>query len=201
MKRGNPVLTCACVRVSSAGCGLAGSPPGPSSCRCSSPCPERQREKGRERELTRCWHFTTSLAAVRPGGGNKMWVSELEKAVRKPVAHERLTLRRALVISCLIQRPLPLRAGDRRVYALLFFLMKRCREFTTIFYLVQPSAHLRVACHDGVVAVIIQWGCGGVQGAGPVSVAADPVVLAPLGDLLAIFEPVDLGHATRQIKQ
>lgn len=40
-----------------------------------------------------------------------------------------------------------------------------------------------------------------MQGAGPVSVAADPVVLAPLGDLLAIFEPVDLGHATRQIKQ
>lgn len=83
-------------------------------------------------------------------------MSELEKAVRKPVARERLTLRRALVISCLIQRPLPLPAGDRGVCALLFFLMKRCSEFTIIFYLVQPSAHLRVACHDGVVAVIIQ---------------------------------------------
>ncbi len=52
--------------------------------------------------------------------------------------------------------------------------------------------HLRVASHDGVVAVIIQRGCSCVQGAGAVSITADPVVFAPLGDLLAIFEPVHL---------
>lgn len=31
-----------------------------------------------------------------------------------------------------------------------------------------------------------------MQGAGSVHVAADPVVFAPLGDLLAVLEPVDL---------
>lgn len=39
-------------------------------------------------------------------------VLELENDVGKPVEHELLTLMRALVISCLIQRPLPLQAGD-----------------------------------------------------------------------------------------
>lgn len=34
------------------------------------------------------------------------------EAVRKPVAHEHLTLMRALVISCLIQCPFPLWARD-----------------------------------------------------------------------------------------
>lgn len=55
-----------------------------------------------------------------------------------------------------------------------------------------PSAHLRVARHDGVVAIIIQRGSSRVQGAGSIWLAADPVVLAPLGDLLSIFKPVDL---------
>lgn len=74
-------LTCACVQVLSAGCDLAGSPPGPSSCQCSSPCPERGREgtyeviKRQERQ-------------VRLRGGNEMWVLELEKTVRGPVRHK-----------------------------------------------------------------------------------------------------------------
>lgn len=54
------------------------------------------------------------------------------------------------------------------------------------------TSHLGVSRHDGVVAVVVQRGGGGVQRAGPVGLAADPVVLAPLGDLLAVFEPVDL---------
>lgn len=61
-----------------------------------------------------------------------------------------------------------------------------------------PSAHLRVACHDGVVAVIIQRGCSCVKGAGAIGFTADPVVLASLRDLLAIFEPVDLLRKTRK---
>lgn len=35
-----------------------------------------------------------------------------------------------------------------------------------------------------------------MQGTGPVGVPADPVVLAPLGDLFAVLEPVNLGHET-----
>lgn len=79
------------------------------------------------------------------------------------------------------------------------FSMKRCTEISITFYVffyfsraLHPSAHLRVARHDGVVAVVIERGCSGVQRAGSISVTADPVVLAPLGDLLAIFKPVDL---------
>lgn len=42
-----PSVTCACVPARSACCGHAGSRPGPSSCRCSSPCPEiGGRQKG-----------------------------------------------------------------------------------------------------------------------------------------------------------
>lgn len=54
------------------------------------------------------------------------------------------------------------------------------------------SAHLGVARHDGVVAIVVQRSRHRVQRAGAVSVSADPVVLAPLGDLLAVLEPVDL---------
>lgn len=60
-----------------------------------------------------------------------------------------------------------------------------------VFYL---TAHLGVSCHDGVVAVIVERGRRCVQGAGPIGLSADPVVLAPLGDLLAVFEPVDLQY-------
>lgn len=102
------------------------------------------------------------------------------------VAYERLTLIMASVISCLTQHPLPLQTGDSP--ACLFFWMKSWR------------AHLRVARHDGVVAIIIQRGRDRVQGAGSVSVAADPVVLAALGDLFAIFEPVDLPHKTANLR-
>lgn len=94
----------------------------------------------------------------------------------QPVAHVRLTLIRALVTSCLIQHPLP-----PRFFPSMFFFLHRC-------------AHHGVSGHDGVVAVVVQRGRHGVQGAGSVGVAADPVVLAPLGDLLAVFEPVDLRH-------
>ena len=55
-----------------------------------------------------------------------------------------------------------------------------------------PPQYLWVGSHDGVVAVIVQQGGGGVQGTGSVRVAADPVVLTPLGDLLAVFKPVNL---------
>lgn len=40
-----------------------------------------------------------------------------------------------------------------------------------------------------------------MQGAGPVSVSADSVVLAPLGDLLAVFEPVDLWRKIGKSRQ
>lgn len=62
------------------------------------------------------------------------------------------------------------------------------------------GTHLGVAGHDGVVAVVIQGGGGGVQGAGAVGVAADPVVFAPLGDLLPVFEPIDLRRDRRDSK-
>lgn len=68
-----------------------------------------------------------------------------------------------------------------------------------IFRVRHRSPHLGVARHDGVVAVVIQRGRGSVQRAGSVGVAADPVVFAPLGDLLAIFKPVDLRHKTRRL--
>lgn len=61
------------------------------------------------------------------------------------------------------------------------------------------STHLRVACQDGVVAVIVQGGCSSVQGAGSIRLSADPVVLAPLRDLLTIFKPVDLQHKIIQL--
>lgn len=130
------------------------------------------------------------------GGGNRMWVLELGKVVREPVAHERLNLITALVISCLIQHPL--QAGDEPECA---FLWKGAQSFLSyfLFCFCFFFAHLRVACHDGVVAIIVQWGCNGVQRAGSISVAADPVVLAPLGDLLAVFEPVDLWDKTYDI--
>lgn len=64
-----------------------------------------------------------------------------------------------------------------------------------------PPAHHRVACHDGVVAIVIQRGCSSVQGAGSIRVTADPVMLASLGDLLAIFKPVNLQHKIRKKRQ
>lgn len=79
----------------------------------------------------------------------------------------------------------------------MLFSCLRCAVFDHIFSCSCFSAHLRIACHDGVVAVVIQGGCNGVKRAGPIGVAADPVVLAPLGDLLAVFEPVDLRHKVR----
>lgn len=62
------------------------------------------------------------------GGGNRMWVLELGKVVREPVAHERLNLITALVISCLIQHPL--QAGDEPEYA---FLWKGAQSFLSYF--------------------------------------------------------------------
>lgn len=60
-------LTCACVQASSVGCGLAGSPPEPSSCQCSSPGPVRREEAHREKELTRCWHQNTGSSQTGRG--------------------------------------------------------------------------------------------------------------------------------------
>lgn len=78
-----------------------------------------------------------------------------------------LTLVGSLVTSCLTQHPFP--------------------QFS--FW---AAAHQGVSGHDGVVAIVVQRGRHRVQGAGAVHVAADPVVFAPLGDLLAVLEPVDL---------
>lgn len=38
-----------------------------------------------------------------------------------------------------------------------------------------------------------------MQGAGSIRISADPVVLAPLRDLLTIFKPVDLQHKIIQL--
>lgn len=51
-------FTCACVRGWGAGYGPAGSPPAPSSCRCSSPGPARGKREGEHEALT--LHHTTS---------------------------------------------------------------------------------------------------------------------------------------------
>ena len=124
-----------------------------------------------------------------------------------------VTLIRAVVISCLIHRPLPLRARGCYLnthYSLTnerwhvvqepnrTFSHISCCVFCSFPRSLYPSAHLRVSCHDGVVAVVVQRGRGRVQVARSIRITADPVVLAPLGDLLAIFEPVDLWNKRRK---
>lgn len=54
-----------------------------------------------------------------------------------------------------------------------------------------PS-YLWVASHNSVVSIIVQQGGSGMQGAGAIRLAPNTVVLTALGDLLPIFEPVDL---------
>lgn len=54
------------------------------------------------------------------------------------------------------------------------------------------ASHLRVCGHDCVIAVVLQRGGCGVQGAGPAGVAADAVVIVLGGDLLSILKPVNL---------
>ena len=54
------------------------------------------------------------------------------------------------------------------------------------------ASHLRVRGHDCVIAVVLQRGGRGVQGAGPAGVAADAVVIVLGGDLLSILKPVNL---------
>lgn len=56
------------------------------------------------------------------------------------------------------------------------------------------ETHLRISCHDSVVAVIVGSRALNVQGAGPVALSKLPVMDVFPQDLLPVLEPVNLSR-------